>query len=158
MTEIALASPSPVSPSQHSMVDDLENAMRANLDLLDIDSLTFHHFALGTYAREIRIPAGSLVTGKIHKTRHINIISAGIISVWSEVEGVRHIVAPYTFVAEPGTRRVGYAHEDTVWTTIHATDETDLAKIEAEFIEPHDSEKLYGDRVAQAVLENSDAV
>jgi hypothetical protein len=136
----------------HACVDALELLMRENLEVLDIDAMTRHHFALGTYAREIRIPAGTLITGKIHKTRHINIISAGRISVWSPGEDMRHISAPYTFVAEPGTRRVGYAHEDTVWTTIHATHETDLAKIEAEFIEPHEPALALRDRVSSLHL------
>lgn len=96
-----------------------------------------HHFAAGLYAREITIPAGTLLTGKIHRTQHLNIISTGEISVWTDGEPVRRIRAPYAFVAQPGTRRVGYAHEDTVWTTVHATTETDLEQLEAQLIEPH---------------------
>jgi hypothetical protein len=37
-------------------------------------------------------------------------------------------------VSRPGTKRVGYAHEDTIWTTIHATEETDMEKVEKELI------------------------
>lgn len=87
------------------------------------------HFAPGVYAREVLIPKGATVVGKIHKTRHLNIVSAGELDVWTE-QGIRRIKAPYTFVSEPGTKRVGYAYEDTVWTTIHPTDETDVGKIE----------------------------
>lgn len=101
-----------------------------------------HRFADGIYAREITIPANTLLTGKIHKTRHLNIISKGAITVWSDGEPVRRIEAPYSFVAEPGARRVGFAHEDTVWTTIHATSETDLERLEAELIEPHENPYL----------------
>lgn len=102
------------------------------------DLPVFHHFAPGVYAREMRIPAGVLVTGKIHKTTHLNIVSAGELTVWTE-DGMKRIRAPFTFVSKPGTKRVGLAHEDTVWTTIHATNETDLEKIEAEVIEPSDN-------------------
>lgn len=80
---------------------------------------TSHVFADGLYAREIVIPAGTLLTGKIHGFEHINIVSKGSISVVTE-HGARRISAPCTFVAQPGTKRLGYAHEDTVWTTIHA--------------------------------------
>ena len=118
-------------------VDELEAAMRAQLPAVEIAPV--HYFAAGLYAREITIPAGTLLTGKIHKTRHLNVVSAGEISVWSEGEPVRRIRAPFTFVAEPGTRRVGYAHEDTVWTTVHATHETDLEQLEADLIEPHEN-------------------
>lgn len=118
-------------------VDELEGMMRAELPAVEIAPI--HHFAAGLYAREIRIPAGTLLTGKIHRTRHLNVVSAGEISVWSEGESVRRIRAPFTFVAEPGTRRVGFAHEDTVWTTVHATSETDLDVLEAQLIEPHEN-------------------
>lgn len=94
-----------------------------------------HYFADGIYAREIYIPKGVLLTGKIHRTRHLNIISKGRIAVVTE-DGERVIEAPCTFVAEAGTKRAGLALEDTVWTTIHASKETDLGKLEDELIAP----------------------
>jgi hypothetical protein len=94
-----------------------------------------HHFAQGLYAREITIKAGTLLTGKIHRTEHLNIISKGRIVVLTE-DGMREVAAPFTMISRPGTKRVGFALEDTVWTTIHATTETDLAKLELELIAP----------------------
>jgi hypothetical protein len=88
-----------------------------------------HYFAEGLYAREITIPKGTTLTGKIHKFEHLNIISKGDISVMTEA-GIKRIQAPATIISQPGTKRVGYAHEDTVWTTIHATTERDLVKLE----------------------------
>lgn len=114
-------------------VDRLEAAMRQH-EQIEIEPV--HRFADGLYAREITIPAGTLLTGKIHRARHLNIISRGDISVWSAGEPVRRIRAPFSFVADAGARRVGFAHEETVWTTVHATRETDLTKLEAELIEP----------------------
>lgn len=78
-----------------------------------------HHFADGIYAREITIPAGTVLTGKIHRTEHLNILSKGEITVWTE-DGMKRIEAPFTMVSRPGTKRVGYAHTECVWTTIHA--------------------------------------
>jgi hypothetical protein len=46
------------------------------------------------------------------------------------------IAAPATFVSQPGTKRVVYALKDTVWTTVHVTESTDLDEIEAEIIAP----------------------
>lgn len=92
-----------------------------------------HHFADGIYAREITIPAGTLLTGKIHKTEHLNIVSKGRIVVWTE-DGMKEVCAPFTMVSRPGTKRVGYALEDTVWTTIHATEERDLDALETQLI------------------------
>jgi hypothetical protein len=96
---------------------------------------TTHHFASGIYAREIFIPKGTLLTGKIHKTGHLNILSKGDITVLTD-GGMKRLKAPCTFVASPGTKRAGYAHEDSVWTTIHASEETELDKLEAELIVP----------------------
>ena len=81
---------------------------------------TTHHFAKGLYAREIFIPAGALLTGKVHKCEHLNIVSKGRIQVWTE-DGMKEVCAPFTLVSRPGTKRVGLAIEDTVWTTIHST-------------------------------------
>lgn len=102
------------------------------------DLKVVHHFAPGVYARELTIPAGVMLTGKIHKTEHLNVVSAGDITVWTE-DGMKRVQAPYTFVSKPGTKRIGLAHSDTVWTTIHVTHETDLDRIEAEVIEPSDN-------------------
>lgn len=95
---------------------------------------TVHHFSPGLYARELRIPAGVVLTGKIHRTEHINVVSAGRMVVYSEDGGVREICAPFTFISKPGAKRVGIALEDTVWTCFHATSETDLDKLESDLV------------------------
>ena len=109
-----------------SRILDLESRMQG-LEQLDLPLK--HHFAEGSYGREIFVPKGSLVIGKIHKHSHVNVVSQGECSVLTEF-GVDRIKAPFTFVSKPGTKRVVYTHEDTIWTTIHVTDETDLEKVE----------------------------
>lgn len=93
-----------------------------------------HHFAPGAYGREMTIPAGLVVVGKIHKHAHINVISKGRAQVFTEQDGVLELAAPCTFVSSPGTKRVIHVLEETVWTTVHVTDKTDLAEIEREVI------------------------
>ena len=93
-----------------------------------------HHFAPGAYGREMTLPAGMVVVGKIHKHAHINVISKGRVQVFTEQEGVLELAAPCTFVSSPGTKRVVHVLEETVWTTVHVTDKTDLAEIEREVI------------------------
>lgn len=92
-----------------------------------------HYFSKGVYGREIMIPKGSLIIGKIHKHAVMNVVSSGEVSVIS-IDGVMRVKAPYTFVSSPGAKRVIVAHEDTVWSNFHGTTETDLEKIENEFI------------------------
>ena len=93
-----------------------------------------HHFAPGAYGREMTLPAGLVVVGKIHKHAHINVISKGRVQVFTEQDGVLELAAPCTFVSSPGTKRVVHVLEETVWTTVHVTDKTDLAEIEREVI------------------------
>lgn len=92
-----------------------------------------HYFSPGVYAREMWMPADCLITGKIHKTEHLNILSQGKVSVSNKGESIQ-MTAPYTFVSPIGTKRAIYAHEDSVWTTIHATELTDPDEIEKEII------------------------
>ncbi len=103
-----------------------------------IDFPLVHRFTPGLYAREIFMPAGAILTSKIHKTEHPYVISKGRVSVWIEGIGWERLRAPHTGITKPGTRRLLYIHEDTIWTTFHPTTETDLEVIERLLIEPHD--------------------
>jgi hypothetical protein len=106
-----------------------------------LDNCTLRHiFAPGSYAREMTIPKGTLIIGKIHKHAHLNIISKGKVRVATEF-GPMSFEAPYTFVSDVGTKRAVYAIEDTIWTTIHVTTETDLDKIE-EYVIAKDYDEL----------------
>ena len=78
-----------------------------------------HSFAPGVYAREMEIPAGTLLIGKIHKHRHHNFLMKGSIIVLTETNGVELLQAPLMIDSEEGTQRIGYAVTDTIWTTIH---------------------------------------
>ena len=93
-----------------------------------------HYFANGMYAREMFMPAGTILTGAVHKTTHFCILSQGHVHVISE-DGIMDLVAPVTIVSQPGPKRAIHALEDTVWTNIHATNETDLDKLVEELTE-----------------------
>lgn len=116
-----------------------------------VDCPVKHYFAPGIYAREMTIPAGVVLTGAVHKTEHLCIISKGRISVSTD-EGVREFAAPCTFVSKAGAKRAGYAHEETVWTTIHATDETDLDKLCEELTDMTADKLIGGKNNAQLLL------
>lgn len=92
-----------------------------------------HRFANSVYAREITLPAGSLVVGKIHKHGHLNVITKGRVAVVTE-DGVEEFLAPHTFISKAGTKRLVFAFEETVWTTFHGTELTDPTQVEEEII------------------------
>ena len=104
---------------------DLENVMK---DMEQLELETIHHFAPGVYARELRVPAGSVITGKVHRTEHLNICAVGHLTVVNG-DDKKDIKGPYIFTSPPGTKRAAVVHEDTVWITIHATEETDVEKV-----------------------------
>ena len=131
MNAPAIIEAMPAAPSR-AQIQRLEDVMR---ELPQVEIPPRHYFAAGLYAREITIPAGTVLTGKVHSAEHLNIVSQGDITVWTEY-GMKRVQAPFAMVSRPGTKRVGYAHTDTVWTTIHATNETDLEALERELIVP----------------------
>lgn len=108
-----------------------------------VDCPVWHFFAPGLYARKMLIPAGTVLTGAVHRTEHLCIVS-GDIDVTTD-EGVRRITdAHAVLTSKPGAKRAGYAHVDTYWTTVHATEETDLEKLVEELTESRNSELLGG--------------
>tara|TARA_R100000315_G_scaffold59751_2_gene35765 strand:+ start:4230 stop:4718 length:489 start_codon:yes stop_codon:yes gene_type:complete len=92
-----------------------------------------HSFGDGCYIREIFMPAGQIIVSKIHKKLHPYFIMKGKVSILTD-SGVQHIQAPYNGITKPGTKRVLYIHEDTVFITVSVTDKTDLKEIEEEII------------------------
>ena len=111
-----------------------EEALKQMPGSMEGDSCPLKHtFVDGAYVREITMPKGLLATSKIHKVCHPYFILKGEVSVITE-EGVVRLKAPYSGITPAGTKRILYVHEDTVWTTIHVTKETDLKKIEEEII------------------------
>lgn len=125
--------------------DELEAAIRAEAGHLTADDFSVvHHFAPGVYLRELTMGAGLIVLGKIHRTTHLNLITKGRVSFTAGDGVVHHVVAPYTFVSAPGIQKMLYVHEETTWMTVHPTEETDLVKLEAELIEPHENPLLGG--------------
>lgn len=96
-----------------------------------------HTFVDGAYVREITMPKGLLLTSKIHKVKHPYFIMKGEVSVFNSEEGKAvRIKAPYSGITPAGTKRILYIHEETVWTTVHVTEKTDLKEIEKEIILP----------------------
>ena len=102
-------------------------------DLVEQDCPVTHRFAPHCYLREIFMPKGALVIGKIHKTKHFNILLTGECTVITP-DSKERIKAPYTFISEAGVQKAVAVHEDCTWQTVHITESTDLEEIEKEVI------------------------
>jgi len=117
-----------------------------------IEFAVTHHYAKSVYGRELFIPKGTVLTGKIHKYSQLNVLVSGELSVLTE-HGVKRVKPPFVIVSPAGTKRIAYAHEDSIWLTVHGTEETDVEKIEQQFIAQ--TEQEYIAFVAQE-LENAE--
>jgi len=114
------------------------------------------NYGCGTYARQMFIPKGTLIIGKIHRHQHLNFIMQGKVSVSTEF-GPKYFEAPCIFVSEVGLKRAVIAEEDTIWVTVHLTKhlgEENLAKMEEEVIAPSYKELGLIDSTKDLITEN----
>jgi len=120
-----------INTAGREMVAAVEDKIRNELQPVTLE--VKHGFAPGVYARKLFVPKGTVLTGKVHRFAHWNILLKGHIEVMTE-HGVKHVRAGDMFVSPAGVKRAGFAHEDSVWVTMHPTNETDVAKIEADVV------------------------
>ena len=122
-----------------------ERLERALLDLPQADCPVRHYFAPGLYAREMTIPKGVTVTGAVHKTEHLIVVSMGLLRVSTE-GGWRDVAAGETIVCKPGMKNAVHALEDSRWTNFLPNPDncTDTDKLTELFTESKASELLGG--------------
>lgn len=108
----------------------LESAMR---EMPQADMPVSHYFAAGVYVRELPIPKGVALVGKLHKQSHVTLLTKGDVSILTE-SGMERLQAPCTFVSPIGTKRAIYAHEDSVLVTAHGSYEVDMERLEQQLI------------------------
>ena len=106
---------------------DGENVVEGDSEIFPLK----HTFTDGIYIRQMSMKKDSFVIGKIHKHNHVWFLLAGTISVADENDTVDHI-APCYVEAPSGSKRMIYAHEDSIWVNIHAnpTNTQDLEELE----------------------------
>jgi len=117
---------------------ELEEILKAQPDAVIGDSEYLplkHSFSDGIYVRQISIPKGTILIGKIHKDSHPVFLMQGSIKVVTE-NGCEIFEAPCNFISEPGEKRAAIALTDVVWTTVHTnpTNTEDLDELEKHII------------------------
>ena len=83
-----------------------------------VDIPVMQWFSHGTYVRQITIPAGVILTGKIHKHACMSIVLSGEMEVVTD-QGPRRIVGPVVYESPAGVKRAGRAITECVWLTVH---------------------------------------
>lgn len=94
-------------------IEELEAVM---LECEQVEIPVEHLFVNGMYARKIVIPAGTMLTGRVHKFGYVDIMLSGDISV-ATPDGVKRMTGYNILEGKPGRKRAGYAHEDTHWVS-----------------------------------------
>lgn len=95
-----------------------------------------HFFSDGLYVREIFIPKGTVLTGKIHKHAHPNFLVSGLVEIITEDGGKERLMGPQFIMSPAGTKRALHAATDVTWITVHhnPTNTEDLQELEEEII------------------------
>lgn len=122
------------TPYTREQILALEEAIKT-LPQIDPEPLTRHHFAPGIYTRELFIPEGTILTGKIHRHEIMNVLVSGTLKVTTD-EGIQLLTGPLIFNSKAGTKKAAVTLTDVIWLNIHPTESTDLEEIEREFIAP----------------------
>jgi hypothetical protein len=135
-----------------SNVQHLENEM---LKQPQAEIKTEHYFADGVYVREITIPKGVLLTGAVHLTETIDVLVSGDITIiYDEVK--KRLQNHGVYISKPGVKKLAFAHEDTVWMTVHAVDDVKgktLDEVEKElWVTSYDDYNLYLNNKEEALL------
>lgn len=127
----------PATRRAYQNIRRLEAAIPLVLDPLPIDEVTKHAFCDGVYRREFFLPKGYVVVSKIHRIENWFLLFSGEISIASGDGTVVRVKAPYMSKTQVDTKRVVYAHEDSVMYTFHgnADNESDLEVLENRYVE-----------------------
>jgi len=118
-----------ITLSNREEIQDLQNLLISNADgdniegdgnhIVHSDNFPLKHtFADGIYIRQMDMKAGSAVVGAIHNHLHVWFLLTGRLNVATE-ESIEEFISPCYVLASPGSKRVIYAVEDSIFVNIH---------------------------------------
>ena len=117
-----------------SHITELHQVMKGTFE---IDLNEVHNFSDGLYAKQMVIPQGFVVGQHAHKYSHLSILAKGRVLVKTD-DFDKEYVAPACIDIKANVNHLIQALEDTVWYCIHATNETDINKIDEVLISRKD--------------------
>jgi len=103
-------------PVEHLPIYRLESEL---LKLPQVEMPVVHDFCNGLYARTMHIPAGTVLTGAIHREESFFLVRKGELIVSTD-SGSRTIGPGDMSVSKIGTKRAGITLTDVEVTTFHA--------------------------------------
>ena len=102
--------------------DQLQGQIQCDLGIV-------HHFSDGLYAKQMMIPKGFLAGMHAHTYGHLSILTKGKVIVRTDFEE-KEYSAPACIEIKSSILHTIEALEDCHWFCIHATDETDVSKVD----------------------------
>tara|TARA_R100000808_G_C2154327_1_gene165229 strand:- start:3814 stop:4278 length:465 start_codon:yes stop_codon:yes gene_type:complete len=135
-----------ITLSKRKEIQELQDLLIENADGVNIEgdgksivhSSNFplkHTFADGIYVRQMDMKAGSMVVGAIHNHLHVWFLLTGKLNIATE-KSIEEFIAPCYVLAEPGSKRVIYAVEDSIFVNVHKNPKNvkDIDKLELEIV------------------------
>tara|TARA_R110000764_G_scaffold127301_1_gene215074 strand:- start:21 stop:485 length:465 start_codon:yes stop_codon:yes gene_type:complete len=136
--EIALSKREQIQSLQQLLIDnaDGENIEGDGKNIIHSKNFPLKHtFADGVYIRQMDMQADSMVVGAIHNHLHVWFLLTGHLMVVTE-DTTEEFIAPCYVLATPGSKRVIYAMEDSIFVNIHKNPYNikDIKKLEDDLV------------------------
>lgn len=154
MFNVTLTTANPFHTPSLESIQTLQNALAP---MPQVDTTLTHLFAPGMYVRNLAIPAGTVVVGKMHRHSHPVMLTKGETTILTD-NGMERITAPHVWISQPGAKRVLFTHSDCEFVTVHLNtdDVQDLDVLEADIIVPEPLVALPAEQ--QAISDFADAM
>ena len=128
-------------------IDELALFITDNLPVIDLELR--HTFVPGIYIREMLVPKGVLMVGKVHLTSDPYVFLSGAMRVFTPEGGTVTLTAPHYGITATDVQKVGYVLEDSHWINYHA-----LSDKEEEAIKDGISEDDLVEMIESRILED----
>ncbi len=94
-----------------------------------------HNFADQLYIRQMDLKKGHVIIGAIHNHLHVWFLLKGRVIINNNGDKIEHIAPCYT-VSKPGSKRLIYAVEDSIFVNVHKnpTNTKDIKKLEEDIV------------------------
>lgn len=98
-----------------------------------VDAIS-HHFSDGVYAKQMSLKQGYTALTHKHNYDHLSILAQGEVVITAN--GVKNVfTAPYCIDIKAGVEHSIEALKDSIFFCVHATNETDIDKVDETLIE-----------------------